>query len=120
MSVVRSGPARRRVGLRCTRLSSGASSRRSWKECQFMPVDVRVPTLGESIVEATVGAWLKGEGDQVEAGESLVQLETEKVNVDVAADQAGVLGKIAVATGETVRPGDVLATIDESAAGGAA
>ena len=53
-----------------------------------MPVDVRVPTLGESVVEATVGAWLKREGDAVEAGEALVQLETEKVNVDVAADQA--------------------------------
>jgi 2-oxoglutarate dehydrogenase E2 component (dihydrolipoamide succinyltransferase) len=80
-----------------------------------MPVDVRVPTLGESVVEATVGAWLKREGDAVEAGEALVQLETEKVNVDVAADQAGVLGKIAHQEGETVHPGDVLGTIDEGA-----
>jgi 2-oxoglutarate dehydrogenase E2 component (dihydrolipoamide succinyltransferase) len=80
-----------------------------------MPVEVRVPTLGESVVEATVGAWLKHEGDAVEAGEALVQLETEKVNVDVAADQAGVLGKIARQEGETVHPGDVLGTIDESA-----
>ncbi|MGI9147135.1 MAG: 2-oxoglutarate dehydrogenase complex dihydrolipoyllysine-residue succinyltransferase [Chloroflexota bacterium] len=78
-----------------------------------MPADVRVPVLGESIAEATVGAWLKGEGENVEAGEALVQLETEKVNVDVAADQAGVLGKIAHKEGETVHPGDVLATIDE-------
>jgi 2-oxoglutarate dehydrogenase E2 component (dihydrolipoamide succinyltransferase) len=81
-----------------------------------MPVEVRVPVLGESIVEATVGAWLKREGEQVEAGDSLVQLETEKVNVDVAADQAGVLGKIARQEGETVHPGDVLGTIDESSA----
>src|SRR6266851_391352 len=81
-----------------------------------MPVEVRVPVLGESVVEATVGAWLKREGEAVEAGESLVQLETEKVNVDVAADQAGVLGKIARREGETVHPGDVLATIDEGTA----
>src|ERR1700674_4272123 len=80
-----------------------------------MPVDVRVPVQGESVVEATVGAWLKHEGERVEAGDSLVQLETEKVNVDVAADQAGVLGKIARQEGDTVRPGDVLGTIDEGA-----
>ncbi len=78
-----------------------------------MPVEVRVPVLGESVVEATVGAWLKHEGETVNAGESLVQLETEKVNVDVAADQAGVLGKIARQEGETVHPGDVLAVLDE-------
>jgi 2-oxoglutarate dehydrogenase E2 component (dihydrolipoamide succinyltransferase) len=81
-----------------------------------MPVEVRVPTLGESVVEATVGAWLKHEGDAVDAGEALVQLETEKVNVDVAADQAGVLGKIARQEGETVHPGDVLGTINEGSA----
>ena len=80
-----------------------------------MPVDVRVPVLGESVVEATVGAWLKHEGEAVEAGESLVQLETEKVNVDVAADQAGVLGKISRQEGETVHPGDVLAVMDDTA-----
>jgi len=78
-----------------------------------MPVEVRVPVLGESVVEATVGTWLKREGDAVEAGESLVQLETEKVNVDVAADQSGVLGKIARQEGETVHPGDVLAVMDD-------
>src|SRR5207302_8178101 len=63
----------------------------------------------------TIGAWLKHEGDQVEAGEPLVQLETEKVNVDVSADQSGVLGKITAHEGQTVHPGDVIATIDESA-----
>src|SRR5579859_3512156 len=78
--------------------------------------NVRVPVLGESIVDATVGAWLKHEGEAVEAGEALVQLETEKVNVDVATDEAGVLGKIAVKEGETVHPGDVLATIDAGSA----
>jgi 2-oxoglutarate dehydrogenase E2 component (dihydrolipoamide succinyltransferase) len=81
-----------------------------------MPVEVRVPVLGESVVEATVGAWLKHEGEAVEAGEPIVQLETEKVNVDVSADQAGVLGAVSAHEGETVHPGDVLATIDASAA----
>jgi 2-oxoglutarate dehydrogenase E2 component (dihydrolipoamide succinyltransferase) len=81
-----------------------------------MPVEVRVPTLGESVVEATVGAWLKREGESVEAGETLVQLETEKVNVDVAADTTGVLARIQHREGETVAPGDVLATLDEAAA----
>jgi 2-oxoglutarate dehydrogenase E2 component (dihydrolipoamide succinyltransferase) len=80
-----------------------------------MPVEVRVPVLGESVVEATVGAWLKHEGEAVEAGEPIVQLETEKVNVDVSADQAGVLSAVTANEGETVHPGDVLATIEESA-----
>src|SRR5437764_7541570 len=78
--------------------------------------EVRVPTLGESVVEATVGTWLKHEGDAVEAGEPLVQLETDKVNVDVSADAAGVLASIAHREGETVHPGDVLATIGAGAA----
>src|SRR5262245_37516767 len=82
-----------------------------------MPTEVRVPVLGESIVEATVGAWLKRQGEQVEAGEALVQLETEKVNVDVSADASGVLGQIQHAEGDTVRPGDVLATLELSSAG---
>jgi 2-oxoglutarate dehydrogenase E2 component (dihydrolipoamide succinyltransferase) len=68
------------------------------------------------VVEATVGSWLKHEGDQVQAGEQLVQLETEKVNVEVAADQAGALTSIRAQEGETVHPGDVLATIDDSVA----
>jgi len=81
-----------------------------------MPTEVRVPTLGESIVEATVGAWLKKEGDPVQAGEPLVQLETEKVNVEVTAERAGTLEKIAKQAGETVAPGDVLGTISEDGA----
>ncbi|MHB1133301.1 MAG: 2-oxoglutarate dehydrogenase complex dihydrolipoyllysine-residue succinyltransferase [Chloroflexota bacterium] len=77
-----------------------------------MPVEVRVPQLGESIVEATVGKWLKKEGDSVAAGEAVVELETEKVSVEVAAEAAGKLGKIARAEGQNVRVGDVLATIE--------
>src|SRR5262245_6473226 len=76
-----------------------------------MPVEVRVPQLGESVVEATVGTWLKREGDRVAAGEALVQLETEKVNVEVAAERAGVLEQIAHPEGDTVAPGDVLAML---------
>jgi 2-oxoglutarate dehydrogenase E2 component (dihydrolipoamide succinyltransferase) len=78
-----------------------------------MPVEVRVPTLGESVNEATIASWLKHEGDVVEAGEPLVELETDKVNVDVAAERSGVLTKIVRAAGETVQPGDVLAEVAE-------
>ena len=78
-----------------------------------MPVELRVPVLGESVTEATVGSWLKHEGDVVEAGEPLVELETDKVNMDVAAERSGVLAKIMRASGETVRPGDILATVNE-------
>src|SRR5438270_3534214 len=115
MLAVRSARARPRGGPRRTRPNSGGSFLRFSKESQPMATDVRVPVLGESVVEATVGAWLKHEGEVVEAGEPLVQLETEKVNVDVAADQSGVLGTIKAKEGETVHPGDVLATVDESA-----
>ena len=72
-----------------------------------MPVEVRVPALGESVVEATVGQWARREGDAVKAGDPLVQLETEKVNVDVAAERAGVLETIRAGAGETVHVGDV-------------
>ncbi|HEY3082164.1 MAG TPA: 2-oxoglutarate dehydrogenase complex dihydrolipoyllysine-residue succinyltransferase [Chloroflexota bacterium] len=83
-----------------------------------MPVEVRVPTLGESVVEATIGAWLKREGERVAAGDPLVQIETEKVNVEVTAERAGVLEKIERREGETVRPGDVLALLADGAAPG--
>ena len=79
-----------------------------------MPVEVRVPPLGESVTEATVASWLKQVGDVVEAGEPLVELETDKVNVDVAAERSGVLAQIVHATGDTVHPGDILATVTES------
>lgn len=82
-----------------------------------MPVEITVPQLGESIVEATVGRWLKGEGDTVAVGESVVELETDKVNMDVAATAGGVLQSILQPEGETVNVGDALAVVDESAAG---
>jgi 2-oxoglutarate dehydrogenase E2 component (dihydrolipoamide succinyltransferase) len=69
------------------------------------------------VVEATVGNWLKHQGDRVDAGEALVSLETEKVNIEVAADQAGTLGAIAAPEGSVVHPGDVIATIEDVAPG---
>ncbi len=81
-----------------------------------MPSELRVPTLGESVVDATVGAWLKQEGDTVVQGEPLVELETDKVNVEVPAEQAGILTRIAKQVGDTVAIGDVLAVIDDAAA----
>ncbi len=76
-----------------------------------MSIEVRVPTLGESIVDAVIARWLKHEGDTVTQGEALVELETDKVNVEVTADQSGVLQKIARQEGETIAVGDVLGVI---------
>jgi 2-oxoglutarate dehydrogenase E2 component (dihydrolipoamide succinyltransferase) len=81
-----------------------------------MPVEVRVPPLGESVTEATVASWLKHVGDVVEAGEPLVELETDKVNVDVAAERSGVLSEIVHDTGDIVQPGDILAMVVETGA----
>ncbi|MCL6453280.1 MAG: 2-oxoglutarate dehydrogenase complex dihydrolipoyllysine-residue succinyltransferase [Alicyclobacillus sp.] len=73
--------------------------------------DIRVPELGESIVEATVGNWLKQVGDPVSQGEAVVELETDKVNVEVISETDGVLQSIAKQTGDTVAPGDVIGTV---------
>ena len=81
-----------------------------------MPTDILVPTFGESVVEATVGRWLKGEGEAVEAGEAVVELETEKVNVEVSADETGVLTRILHQQSDIVHPGEVLGTIEAGAA----
>lgn len=80
-----------------------------------MTTQIVVPDLGESIVEATVAEWLKQEGDRVEIGEPVLVLETDKVDLDVSAEKAGVLARIVVGQGEDVRVGDVLGEIDESA-----
>lgn len=81
-----------------------------------MAVEIRVPTLGESIVDAVVARWMKQEGDSVRQGEALVELETDKVNVDVPAEQNGVLQKIEKREGDNVSVGEVLGLIGESAA----
>jgi len=82
-----------------------------------MTVEVVVPEMGESVLEATVTEWLKQEGDRVNVGDVLVELETDKVNLEVGAKRAGVLAKIKVQEGEDVEVGDVLAEIDEQAEG---
>ena len=79
-----------------------------------MPVEVRVPILGESVVEATIGRWLKSAGDQVAYGDPLVELETDKVNLEITAEQDGVLQNIAHKEGDTVNVGDVIALLAES------
>jgi 2-oxoglutarate dehydrogenase E2 component (dihydrolipoamide succinyltransferase) len=79
-----------------------------------MPVEIRVPPLGESLVDAVVGQWLKSEGDAVSRGETLVELETDKVNLDVTAPEDGVLGRIERQEGEVVKVGDVLGLVGES------
>jgi 2-oxoglutarate dehydrogenase E2 component (dihydrolipoamide succinyltransferase) len=80
-----------------------------------MTIEIKVPTLGESVTEATVGKWFKKPGDAVKADEPLVELETDKVTVEVPAPSAGVLGDIAAATGSTVSIGAVLGSIREGA-----
>ncbi|HEX6110408.1 MAG TPA: 2-oxoglutarate dehydrogenase complex dihydrolipoyllysine-residue succinyltransferase [Ktedonobacteraceae bacterium] len=79
-----------------------------------MEVEIRVPALGESIVDAVIATWLKSEGDAVKQGEALVELETDKVNVEVSAEQSGVLQKILKQAGDVVAVGDVLGMIGES------
>jgi 2-oxoglutarate dehydrogenase E2 component (dihydrolipoamide succinyltransferase) len=76
-----------------------------------MSVEIRVPPLGESIVEATIGKWLKQEGDSVNAGEALAELETDKVALEVMAEQSGVLERIAKQEGDVVNIGDTIGTI---------
>jgi 2-oxoglutarate dehydrogenase E2 component (dihydrolipoamide succinyltransferase) len=76
-----------------------------------MSVNIVVPEMGESIVDARVARWLKKEGDAVLAGEALVELETDKVDVEVSAPQNGVLEKIAHAAGTDVKIGEVLGSI---------
>ena len=79
--------------------------------------NIVVPELGESVVEARVARWLKKEGDRVELGEPVVELETEKIDLEVNADRAGVIASIKRQEGEDVKIGELLAVLDEAAAG---
>lgn len=81
-----------------------------------MPVEIRVPPLGESVVEATVGRWTKQEGEAVSRDEVLVELETDKITVEVAAQQDGVLGKVEKQEGDTVGVDDLLAVLETDGA----
>ncbi|MGI8865650.1 MAG: biotin/lipoyl-containing protein, partial [Rubrobacteraceae bacterium] len=76
-----------------------------------MAVEIHVPELGESVADATVGRWLKKEGEEVSAGDALVELETDKINFEVEAEEDGVLESIASPEGDTVNVGDVIGTI---------
>src|SRR6188768_3684261 len=77
--------------------------------------DIRVPTLGESVSEATVATWFKKVGDFVKVDEMLCELETDKVTVEVPATASGILAEIVAKEGETVGTDALLATVDESA-----
>lgn len=79
-----------------------------------MTKNILVPELGESVLEATVSRWLKKEGEPVNVGEVLVELETDKVNLEVGAKSSGVLAKIEIAEGGDVKVGEVLGTIEEN------
>lgn len=81
-----------------------------------MPTKIIVPELGESVVEATVGKWRKKEGDRVAVGDVLVELETEKVDLEVGAERSGILARIERQEGEDVKIGDVLGVIEEAPA----
>src|SRR5215471_5407223 len=79
-----------------------------------MAIEIRVPPLGESIVDAVIASWLKNEGEEVRPGEALVELETDKVNVEVSAEQGGMLQKILRRPGDVVSVGEVLGVVGES------
>jgi len=81
-----------------------------------MSVDIKVPTLGESVTEATVAKWFKTEGEAVAADEPLVELETDKVTVEVPAPTSGTIGRIAAKQGDTVAVGAILGILNEGAA----
>ncbi len=80
-----------------------------------MAINIVVPQLGESVVEARVARWLKREGETVAAGEPVVELETEKIDLEVGAEQAGVLASIKHPEGADVKVGDVLAVVEPGA-----
>ena len=84
-----------------------------------MAIEIKVPVLGESLVDAVVGQWLKSEGEEVSQGETILELETDKVNLDVTAEADGVLGAIQKNEGDVVTVGEVLGTLEAGAGGGA-
>src|SRR5215470_11991008 len=96
--------------------------RRGWSEKptttrgEKTMTEIRVPTLGESVTEATIGRWFKKAGDAVAVDEPLVELETDKVTIEVPAPSAGVLGEISAKDGDTVAVGALLGMINDGAA----
>src|SRR5258705_1607338 len=84
-----------------------------------MPANIVVPEVGESIVDARVAKWLRREGEVVAVGDPLVELETDKIDLEVSAPQGGVLKRIDRKDGEDVKVGEVLGVIEDAAATGA-
>src|SRR5512138_928688 len=80
-----------------------------------MSIQLKVPSLGESITEATLGAWLKREGEPVQVDEPLVEVESEKATVALPAPAAGVLRRVLKRTGDTVAIGEVIGELEEGA-----
>src|SRR3712207_4973989 len=80
-----------------------------------MSTEIRVPTLGESVTEATIGQWCKKVGDTVAADEPVVELETDKVTIEVPAPAAGTLEAISAETGQTVEVGALIGAIGNGA-----
>lgn len=83
-------------------------------------IEIKVPELAESITEGTVASWLKQPGDHVEKGEAIVELETDKVNIEVPADESGTLDEQLAAEGDTVQVGQVIARLSSGSGGGTA
>src|SRR6267154_462465 len=86
------------------------------KESELM-TEIRVPTLGESVTEATIGKWFKKPGDAVAVDEPLVELETDKVTIEVPAPATGTLGEISAKDGDTVAVGALLGQVTEGTGG---
>src|SRR5436190_24339581 len=81
-----------------------------------MPIDIKMPQLGESVTEGTVGRWLKQPGERVEKYETLLEVTTDKVDTEVPAPISGIMREIVVPEGTTVRVGTLLAVLDDDAA----
>src|SRR5688572_20264558 len=80
-----------------------------------MPVELKVPTVGESITEVQIGDWLKGEGDRAQKDEIIAMIETDKVTVELPAPVSGVISKIVVKKGGSAAVGDVIGYMEEGA-----
>lgn len=83
-----------------------------------MSIEIKVPQLPESVSSATVGAWTVAEGDSISRDQNVLELETDKVMLDVPATEAGVLKEIRIKAGESVKAGDVLGIIEAGKGGG--
>lgn len=82
-------------------------------------IEIKVPELAESISEGTISQWLINLGDSVNKGDSLVELETDKVNIELNAENSGIVTKVLKEPGDTVEVGDVIAIIEENITEGA-